>query len=202
MKTKTIFMALLALAVAGVITSVLLANRQPATKPADLTVAALPKVTAPPAVVPAKVAAVVATEISVPGKITAMPTAQKKLPASPVVQKQNSGSGQKIKEPIQDPDARAALSMVGADPEAEQYWAAAINDPNLPANERKDLIEDLNEDGLSDPNHPGPQDLSLILNRLRLIDELAPLAMDQVNAEAFQEAQKDLLAMLDGKPVQ
>ncbi len=103
---------------------------------------------------------------------------------------------------IQDPDARAALSLVGADPEAEQYWVAAINDPNLPANERKDLIEDLNEDGLSDPKHPGPQDLPLILNRLQLIEALGPYAMDQVNADAFQEAQKDLLAMLDGKPVQ
>ena len=106
------------------------------------------------------------------------------------------------KEPIQDPDAREALSLVGADPVAEQYWMAAINDPSLPANERKDLIEDLNEDGLSDPKHPGPQDLPLIMNRIRLIESLGPLAMDSVNADAFAEAYKDLQNMLAGKPVQ
>lgn len=116
--------------------------------------------------------------------------------------KQNSGKTASLKPPIQDPDAREALSLVGADPEAEAYWAAAINNPNLPAEERKDLIEDLNEDGLSDPKNPGAADLPLILNRLELIDELAPYAMDRVNADAFQEAQKDLLGMLDGKPVQ
>ena len=63
------------------------------------------------------------------------------------------------------------------------------------ANERKDLIEDLNEDGLSDPRRPGPEDLPLILSRMMLIEEAAPYAMDQVNADAFQEAYKDLMNM-------
>lgn len=106
------------------------------------------------------------------------------------------------KEPVQDPTARAALSFVGADPTAEQYWVGAINDPNLSARERQDLIEDLNEEGLTDPKHPGPEDLPLILSRLQLIEELAPYAMDQVNADAFAEAYKDLNNMLAGKPVQ
>lgn len=106
------------------------------------------------------------------------------------------------KEPIRDPTARAALSFVGTDPNAEQYWVVAINDPDLSAHERQDLIEDLNEDGLSDPKHPGPEDVPLILNRLQLIEELAPYAMDQVNADAFAEAYKDLNNMLAGKPVQ
>jgi len=113
-----------------------------------------------------------------------------------------SAPAAKVKEPIQDPDARTALSLVGTDPAAEQYWMEAINDPTLPAGERKDLIEDLNEDGLSDPHHPGAQDVPLILNRLRLIEGLAPGAMDQVNAQAFAEAYKDLTDMLSGKPVQ
>jgi hypothetical protein len=94
-----------------------------------------------------------------------------------------------------------ALSFVGADPEAEAYWVAAINDPSLSADERQNLIEDLNEDGLSDPKHPGPEDLPLIVSRLQLIEELAPNAMDQVNLDAFQEAHKDLVAMLNGEPV-
>ncbi|MHA3771516.1 hypothetical protein ACXR0O_08265 [Verrucomicrobiota bacterium sgz303538] len=97
------------------------------------------------------------------------------------------------KPPIQDPTARIALSSVGVDPDAEEYWVEAINDPSLSAHERQDLIEDLNEDGLSDPKHPSPEDLPLILNRLQLIEELAPDAMDQVNWDAFKEAYKDLM---------
>ncbi len=112
-----------------------------------------------------------------------------------------TGTSAKAKAPIQDPDARAALSLVGADPEAEAYWMGAVNDPSLPAEERKDLIEDLNEDGLSDPKHPGPEDLPLIVNRLRLIEELAPNALDQVNVDAFAEAYKDLNNLLAGNPV-
>lgn len=103
---------------------------------------------------------------------------------------------------VQDPMARAALSFVGADPDADAYWMAAINDPNLPSEERKDLIEDLNEDGLMDPKHPGPQDAPLIAARIELIENLAPYAMDQADADAFTEAEKDLLGMLNGQAPQ
>lgn len=103
---------------------------------------------------------------------------------------------------VQDPAARTALAFVGEDPAAEEYWAEAINDPSLPAEERKDLIEDLNEDGLSDPHHPGPADLPIIASRLELITELAPYPMDRVNAEAFAEALKDLVGLLAGQPPQ
>jgi hypothetical protein len=109
-------------------------------------------------------------------------------------------------EPLQDPIARVALSLVGADPDAEDYWFAAINDLSLPANERQDLIEDLNEEGLSDPEHPTLDDLPLIFNRLALIETIGPDAADEVNAAAFDEAYKDLLnlaalAMGGGQPV-
>jgi hypothetical protein len=97
----------------------------------------------------------------------------------------------------QDPQARLALSGVGSDTTAELRWIAAINDPNLPAKERKDLIEDLNEDGLSDPSHPAPRDLPVIESRLHLIEQLLPSAIDQTNADAFREAQKDLIKMRD-----
>ena len=105
-------------------------------------------------------------------------------------------------EPVSDPLARAALSYVGADPAAEGYWVAAINDPNLSADERQNLIEDLNEDGLSDPRNPGIEDLPLIWNRIQLIEELAPYAMDPVNFDAFEEAYKDLWNMINGRRVQ
>jgi hypothetical protein len=122
----------------------------------------------------------------------------------------NSGSSSNVakptKEPLRDPIARVALTLVGTDPDAEDYWFAAINDLTLPANERQDLIEDLNEEGLPDPEHPTPDDLPLIFNRLALIETIAPDAADDVNADAFREAYKDLLnlaqlAMGGGEPV-
>jgi hypothetical protein len=56
--------------------------------------------------------------------------------------------------------------VVGEDPEAEAHWIGAINDPTLPAEESKDLIEDLNEDGVFDPHHPNVDDLPLIYSQL------------------------------------
>jgi len=101
------------------------------------------------------------------------------------------------KETIQDPLARVALSLVGKDAEAEVIWLAAINNPDLPANERKDLIEDLNEDGFADPRRPTADDLPLIESRLKLIEDLLPDAMDETNAAALLEAYKDLIGMAE-----
>jgi hypothetical protein len=39
--------------------------------------------------------------------------------------------------------------------------------------------------------------LPLILNRIEIVVQLAPTAMDDVNAAAFQEAYKDLVNMRD-----
>ena len=148
--------------------------------------------------------------------ITTLPAANRQHPASAKpngpAKSNNSGTsatantGAPAKGALKDPAARVALAWVGVDPAAEAYWYEAINDPNLPPNERKDLIEDLNEDGLSDPKHPTVDDLPLIVSRLFLIEAARPEAMDQVNADAFQEAYKDLvnlanLAMGGGEPV-
>jgi len=118
----------------------------------------------------------------------------------------NTSTGRPAKEPLRDPIARVALTLVGADSDAEDYWFAAINDLTLPANERQDLIEDLNEEGLSDPEHPTIEDLPLIFNRLALIETIGPDAADEVNAKAFVEAYNDLLNLADlamggGEPV-
>jgi hypothetical protein len=104
---------------------------------------------------------------------------------------------------VEDPVARIALYSVGTgDAEADAYWESAIFDPNLPAEERKDLIEDLNETGFADPQHPGPADLPMILARIRLIELLEPHAIDQVDADAFAEAYKDLVGMANGRAPQ
>ncbi len=91
--------------------------------------------------------------------------------------------------------ARLALGFVGSDPQAEEVWYGAINDPNMPADARKDLIEDLNEEGFANPRQITEDDLPLIYSRISLIEQVAPDAMDEVNAAAFAEAYKDLLNM-------
>jgi hypothetical protein len=57
------------------------------------------------------------------------------------------------------------------------------------------LIEDLNQDGFPDTKNLTARDLPLIENRLALIEQLAPTAMDEVNLAAFKEAYKDLFNM-------
>jgi hypothetical protein len=91
--------------------------------------------------------------------------------------------------------ARVALETVGVDPDAEQFWLAAINDPNLPSEERHELIQSLSEAGFADAAHVTTDDLPLIASRIALIEEIAPGALDSANAAAFQEAYRDLLNM-------
>lgn len=158
------------------------------------------------AVAPAKsqIAADAVTKVILPrqpaGQITNQPNGN---PADPG---QTPAANPASKESPKDPIAREALTLVGLDPEAEAYWFEAINDMSLPPNERQDLIEDLNEEGLPDPKHPTLDDLPLILSRLELIEAIGPDAADEVNADAFDEAYKDLLnlaelAMGGGEPV-
>lgn len=105
--------------------------------------------------------------------------------------------GAAVEEPIVPaPLAFAALKLVGVDPAAQKIWERAINDPATSSTDRGDLIEDLNETGFPDPSNVTMIDLPLILARIKLIEELAPFAMDEVNAAAFEEAYKDLLDML------
>ena len=92
--------------------------------------------------------------------------------------------------------AREALRLVGVDPDALVIWRRAINDPRLPAGDRSDLIEDLNDEGYDEQDAFTQADLDLILARLRLIEQEMPFAMDDTNAWAFTEAYQDLLGML------
>ena len=93
--------------------------------------------------------------------------------------------------------ARAALAMIGYDPAADAVYIQLINDPSVSANDRHNLIEDLNDDGFPDPDNPTLDDLPMIEYRIALIDYEAPYAMDQTNADAFKEARKDLVNMLN-----
>ena len=97
--------------------------------------------------------------------------------------------------PVDESTARLALAQVGIDPQAEAVWTQAINDPSLPDNARKNLIEDLNETGFADPRNLTANDLPVIENRIAIIEQLGPDAIDDTNYAAFQEAYKDLLNM-------
>jgi hypothetical protein len=123
------------------------------------------------------------------------------LQAAPLLDKtvsQNAAAAGRSRPPppvIEDPEARHALNYVGLDKEAEARWIAAINNPELSDHERSDLIEDLNEEGFSDPKNPTQADLVLIVSRMVLIEQLIGTAMDKTNEDAFKEAYKDLANM-------
>jgi hypothetical protein len=95
-----------------------------------------------------------------------------------------------------EPFARVALNYVGADANANAFYVKAINDFGLSNDQRKNLIEDLNQDGFVDrKNLSITRDLPLIDNRLSIIQQLAPTTTDPVNAAALKEAYKDLVKM-------
>ncbi len=96
---------------------------------------------------------------------------------------------------VTEQEARVALQGVGYDTVSEIVWMAAINDPYLAPNRRRNLIEDLNEDGFPDHRNITVDDLPLIENRMALIEDLFFDAIDDANAEAFLEAYKDLANM-------
>ena len=199
MKLKPSFILILLAAVIVVLGSVFYASRPPVKKSASSAV--LPDVAraaSPPPVSGATVAAQTASapEILAVEKSADVSPAPKKSAAKPAPKTAANAKPKQPKPEIKDPGAREALSLVGVDPAAEQYWISAINDDTLPADERRELIEDLNQDGFVDRKNPGLEDFQLIVSRIQLIEELAPSAKDQVNSIAFAEAYKDLVNML------
>ncbi len=94
-----------------------------------------------------------------------------------------------------EPLARLALTYAGADAQANDLYLKAINDLKLPKDQRRNLIEDLNQDGLPRNRKLETSDLPLIENRIALIEENAAKASDPINLAAFKEAHKDLLEM-------
>src|SRR4029077_15380179 len=93
--------------------------------------------------------------------------------------------------------ARVALAYVGADQKATDFWQQTINDPSLGKHDRRQLIEDLNQEGFLDRKHLNQNDLPLVDSRLALLQQLAPNAIDDINAKAFNEAYKDLTKTRD-----
>jgi len=156
---------------------------QPATDPA-IEVPASPVVESAPSEAPA---GLVQIEPRSPASIGII------LSHAPVPQPAGS---KKSPRGLNDPVARVAMSLVGADPGAEVYWLEAIYDTRLPEAEREDLMEDLNEGGLSDSKHPGREDIPVIINRIAIIEEVMPHA-DEFMQPHLWEAYKDLINLAE-----
>jgi hypothetical protein len=204
MKARGIILfAALAAAVAGLLITRQHAVRKTEPPPPELTKSSSP---APAITVPAPQAPPLAVASSPPPAPVARPPAKTSAATNASTQTEIAVLDQPITNNgyrVEDPVARLALYSVGTgDPEADAYWESAIFDPGLPAEERKDLIEDLNETGLADPQHPGSGDLPMILARIRLIEQLRSYSIDQVDANAFAEAEKDLVGMANGQAPQ
>ena len=195
MKLKTILVLGLVV-VLGVVVATRM-HKQPVTRPSVERAPALAEVvpvTVTPAVNPDPVPAEPA------GNVSANAPVATNSPQKIAVQ---SNQTSPPKEQLADPLARGALSLVGVDPDAEQYWMGAIFDSSLPDQEREDLMEDLNEEGLSDPRHPTPDDLVLIRNRMVILDDvLQYAAADSFMLEHLMEPYKDLWNLLNGQPPQ
>ncbi|MGC3961216.1 MAG: hypothetical protein QM813_25790 [Verrucomicrobiota bacterium] len=99
-----------------------------------------------------------------------------------------------------EPLARVALAYVGANDQAIELYHAAVLDSSLQPDQKRELVEDLNQDGLSNRKTPTPEDLKIIANRYALTQ--AYLQQDYVQNDktlnaAFHEANKDLGKMLE-----
>ncbi|MCE5228350.1 hypothetical protein LLG95_01975 [bacterium] len=116
-------------------------------------------------------------------------------PAQTFAQAATPGAGEEWREAEQQ--ARRALPQVGTDEDATRTWLAAINNRNIPAITRAELIARLTEDGFSSEQDYTEEDLPLIQARLQLIERLEPEAIDQANAAAFSAAQQTLTNLED-----
>lgn len=99
-----------------------------------------------------------------------------------------------------EPLARVALSCVGANPQAVGLFHTAVLDPSLLPDQKRNLVEDLNQDGISNRKAPTREDLQIIAKRYELTQ--AYLQQDYVQNDnllnaAFHEANKDLRKMLE-----
>lgn len=95
-----------------------------------------------------------------------------------------------------EPLARVALNFAGSDPRADALWSSAIFDQSINPDKRRELIEDLNQDGFENLKNLTDRDVELIQRRLALIDKFGNQAETPIIQNAFGEAQKDLQDML------
>lgn len=94
---------------------------------------------------------------------------------------------------------RLALNYVGANDSAVTLFHQVALDPQLKPDQRRNLIEDLNQDGLKNERNPTPEDLKIIAKRYELTQSYLQqqyVVNDRLLNAAFQEANRDLARML------
>lgn len=94
---------------------------------------------------------------------------------------------------------RVALTYVGANDQATELFHTAVLDTALKPDHRRELVEDLNQDGLSNKKDPSPADLEIIAKRYALTQAYLQqdyVQNDKVLNAAFREADKDLANLL------
>jgi hypothetical protein len=87
--------------------------------------------------------------------------------------------------------AQVALDTAGTDPKADQFFYAVMGDTSLPADNRRNLAEDLADHG-TNPKNPSAQDIQVMLKRLSLLQQLQGEATEPLVIAGIMEAQKDL----------
>ncbi len=98
-----------------------------------------------------------------------------------------------------EPLARLALTYVGTSEEAARLFHTSVLDQALKRDDRRNLIEDLNTDGLSSKKSPTAADLAIIAKRYAMTQAYLKedyVQNDRLLNEAFREADKDLRNML------
>lgn len=98
-----------------------------------------------------------------------------------------------------EPLARLALAYVGANEQAAALYHTAVLDQTLTPDQKRNLIEDLNQDGLSNTRNPTPEELKIIAKRYELTQAYLQqdyVLNDKLLNAAFREADKDLRNML------
>lgn len=107
----------------------------------------------------------------------------------------------RLNEPgSKEPLARTALAFVGADPQALQLFHTALMDSSLHPDQKRELVEDLNQDGIANRKSPTEADLQVITNRYQLTQSYLQEAYvqgDPTLSAAFREADKDLRMLLE-----
>jgi hypothetical protein len=87
--------------------------------------------------------------------------------------------------------AQVALDTAGTDPMADRFFYAAMGDTSLPADNRRNLAEDLADHG-TNPKNPSAQDIQVMQKRLALLEQLRGEATEPLVIAGINEAQKDL----------
>jgi len=120
---------------------------------------------------------------------------QKNLGEQTVALAANAYKDSRVDPAKKEPLARVALYFTPINPQATELFNTAINDSGLSVDTRRNLIEDLNQDGISSHKTPTPEDQKLIDARLKLIETYNGVMTDPQLIAAFAEANKDLQHM-------